>query len=384
MRITPLLSLRGIGRGGRYALPGLFFLLVITMASVAPSTSQAFELRGFGDVTFTKSDAASSSARHGTFSLGQVDLYITQPITDRIDVLAELAVESELSGGSALDLERLQVSYRAKDWLVIRAGRFHNLLGYWNLTFHHGRQIQTTIDRPSMLEFEDKNGFLPVHLVGLWLGGYVPAGPLLLNYGIMAGNGPKITDFDTSLGKGGILDPNNVSDNNGNKVVAFNLTIHPTALHNAGLGVCGNVSRIEGFDTNGLQVANIGQQILCGEAHYVTEAVELLAEYYVLFDQDELTGLGHFTNHAWYLQAAYTFAGRYVPYLRYEHISVDEGDPYMTMLNIIDTSNTIFGVRYNLASASSVKAEVRLVSHPAPAGSAEHAHEFAVQWAFWF
>jgi hypothetical protein len=369
---------------GRWQRVGFFAGLLAGLLLLGSSPSHAFDLRGFGDITFTKSDAANSTDHHGSFTLGQLDLYIAQPITDRLDVLVELSIESETSGDFVADLERLQIGYRAKDWLVIRAGRFHNLLGYWNLTFHHGRQIQTTIDRPSMLAFEDKGGFLPVHLVGLWLSGYVPAGPLLLNYGLMAGNGPKITGV-TSLSSGE-LDPNNVSDNNGNKAVAFNLTIHPRELHNGGLGICGNISRIEGFDTStpALKVANVNQQILCGEAHYVTETIELLAEYYVLFDQDEQTGLGRFTNHTWYLQAAYTFADRYVPYVRYERTSVDEGDPYMTMLDVIDAARAILGFRFNLASASSVKAEARLIDHPAPAGLAEHAHEFAVQWAFWF
>ncbi len=381
MRITPSRSLHGTSHSERHALRILFSLLAM-LALTAPSISEAFELRGFGDVTYTKSDEAASTAHHGTFTLGQLDLYITQPITDRIDVLTELSVETDSSGDTGIDLERLQISYQARDWLVIRAGRFHNLIGYWNLTFHHGRQIQTTIERPTMLAFEDRGGFLPVHLVGLWLSGYIPTGPLLLNYGIMVGNGPKIANVDPLLG--GNLDPNNITDNSGNKAVAFDLTIHPAALHNMGLSVCGNISRVEGFDTPGLQIANISQQILCGEAHYVTETIELLGEYYVLFDQDKQTGLGHFTNHAWYLQAAYTFATKYVPYVRYEHISVDEGDPYMTMLNVLDTAKTILGFRYNLASASSVKAEARFVSHPAPAGLAEHAHEFAIQWAFWF
>ncbi|MBI3622260.1 MAG: hypothetical protein HY208_08760 [Nitrospirae bacterium] len=369
---------------GRWKRHGSIAGLLAVLLLLGSSPGHAFDLRGFGDVTFTKSDDAGSADRHGSFTLGQLDLYVTQPITDRLDVLAELTIESETSGDFVADLERLQIGYRAWDWLVIRAGRFHNLLGYWNLTFHHGRQIQTTINRPSMLAFEDRGGFLPVHLVGIWLSGYVPAGPLLINYGLMAGNGPKIAGL-TSL-SGGELDPNNLSDNSGNKAVAFNLTLHPRGLHNGGLGICGNISRIEGFDNTpaAAKVANISQQILCGEAHYVTETIELLAEYYALFDQDELTGLGRFTNHTWYLQAAYTFADRYVPYLRYERTSVAEGDPYMTMLGVIDTARTILGFRFNLASASSVKAEARLIDHPAPAGLAEHAHEFAVQWAFWF
>jgi len=381
--MMPLPSQRETGPGGRGRLCGLIALLSALVWAV-PVSSHALDLRGFGDVTFTKSDVRGSLDHHGSFTLGQVDLYITQSITDRIDTLAELSVETDTSGETAIDLERLQISYQAKDWLVVRAGRFHNILGYWNITFHHGREIQTTIDRPRMLAFEDRGGFLPVHLVGLWVSGYVPAGPLRITYGLMAGNGPKITGVDPLTFNNGQLDPNNVTDNSGNKAVSFELTLHPSALANSGAGICGNFSRIEGFDTTGLQVANINQQILCSEAHYVTESVELLTEFYSIFDQDEQTGLGHFVTYTWYAQAAYTFAGRYIPYLRYERTSVDEGDPYLMMLNVIDASRTILGFRYNLSSASSLKAEVRFVSNPAPPGSAGNGHEFAFQWAFWF
>lgn len=384
MRPTPPLSLHKTRHRGWRTIRLLFPLLTL-LALTAPSISEAFELRGFGDVTFNKTDTVNSMDHHGSFTLGQLDLYISQPITDRIDVLSELSVETDSSTGEVgIDLERLQISYQARDWLVIRAGRFHNILGYWNTTFHHGREIQTTVDRPSMLAFEDKGGFLPVHLVGLWLSGYVPTGPLLLNYGLMIGNGPKITNVTPLVFNGGSLDPNNIQDNSGNKALSFDLTIHPTALRNGGVSLCGNISRVEGFDTTGLQVANINQQILCSEAHYVSESIEFLAEYYAIFDQDEKSGLGRFTNHTWYVQAAYTFAGKYMPYARYERISVDENDPYMTMLNVIDTSKTILGFRYNLSSATSLKAETRFVNNPGPPGQSGNGHEFAFQWAFWF
>ena len=335
-------------------------------------TADAFEFRGFGDITYTKSDAADSDARHGSFALGQLDLYLSQSIGDRAELLAELVIESDFTGEFIVDLERLQIGYLAKDWLVLRAGRFHNLLGYWNMAFHHGSQLQTTIDRPILLAFEDEEGVLPVHLVGLWLGGYAPFGPVSVDYGVMVGNGSRLVE--------GTLDPNNISDNNGNKSVSFSLALHPTALPGLGAGLCGNFSRVEGFDAVGMEVADVNQQILCGEAHYVTEHIEVIGEYYALIDRDEMTGLGQFVNHAGYLQAAYTIAKKYVPYVRHERIGVDEADPYMAMLGTVDVTRTILGLRYNLLPASSIKAEGRLIHRP----GVEHAHEFAIQWAFWF
>lgn len=354
------------------------FLLAAAVAAVSPvSTSSAFEFKGFGDITFTKSDLSDSEARHGSFALGQFDLYLNQPVGDRVDVLSELVIEADTTGDFHVDLERLQISYLAADWLVIHAGRFHNLLGYWNMAYHHGSQIQTTIERPQILKFEDDGGILPVHLIGLWLSGYASVGPVLLDYGLMVGNGPKIKDVETSPQ----LDPNTISDNNGNKAISFNVTIHPKALPDLGIGLCGNISQVQGF---GIPASDVSQQIYCGDLTYVTEQIELLSEYYAIIDRNRM-GVGRFMNQAGYVQAAYTFAKRYVPYARYEWINVDESggvssDPYMAALGVKDLMRTIIGFRYNLLPASSIKTEFRFVRRP----DKEHAHEFAAQWAFWF
>jgi hypothetical protein len=358
-------------------------LLAAAVAAFSPlSIAGAFEFKGFGDVTFTKSDLSDSEARHGSFALGQFDLYLNQPVGDRVDVLSELVFETDTeSGNFGVDLERLQISYLVADWLVLHAGRFHNLLGYWNMAYHHGSQIQTSIERPQILSFEDDGGILPVHLVGLWLSGYAPVGPVLLDYGLMLGNGPKIQDVGSL--NGGSLNPNNVSDNSGNKAFAFNLTLHPQALPDLGVGLCGNISQVEGFSTVvgvPVQVSDVSQQIYCGDLTYITQQVELLFEYYAIFDRDRMSATGRHTNQGGYVQAAYTFAQKYVPYVRYEWISADEQDPYMTELGAVDLTKEILGFRYNLLSSSSIKAEVRFVRRP----DMEHAHEFAVQWAFWF
>jgi hypothetical protein len=75
---------------------------------------------------------------------------------------------------------------------------------------------------------------------------------------------------------------NNISDNNRNKAISLKITLYPTALPELGGGVCGSGSRVEGYDAVGLRLVSVNQQILCGERHYVSDVVELLAEYFLL------------------------------------------------------------------------------------------------------
>ena len=66
-----------------------------------------------------------------------------------------------------VDVERLQIAYRWSDALRLTAGRGHTALGYWNESYHHGKLLQPTVERPEVLKFEDDGGILPVHFVGL-------------------------------------------------------------------------------------------------------------------------------------------------------------------------------------------------------------------------
>ncbi len=64
------------------------------------------------------------------------------------------------------NLERFQVGLHVGEssfWL----GRFHNPIGYWNMQFHHGAFLQTTVSRPGIMAFETSGGLIPNHLTGL-------------------------------------------------------------------------------------------------------------------------------------------------------------------------------------------------------------------------
>ena len=129
-------------------------------------------LRGFADV------GAGFSGNRGNkgFINGSLDFYLTPQLSANVKSVIELVFEHDDRGVVSPDLERLQVGYTFNNGNTVWLGRFHSPLGYWNTSFHHGQQLQTSVLRPQMIDFEDKGGIVPAHTVGIWGSGAVRAG----------------------------------------------------------------------------------------------------------------------------------------------------------------------------------------------------------------
>jgi hypothetical protein len=112
----------------------------------------------------------------------------------RLRLLAELQLERD-----GYDMERLQAGWRSDPNTSLWFGRFHNPVGYWNLEHHHGHFMETSAERPRILEFEDEGGPLPIHLTGFLLQGVRPLGEASLQYDVGVATGPRL--------KEGELDP---------------------------------------------------------------------------------------------------------------------------------------------------------------------------------
>ncbi len=344
--------------------------LALLLAILAGTpTAYAFEFQGFGDVTF--SDATSlapinKEQPNGAFALGQFDLYVSKTLTDRLQFLSEIVISGKPGGEFAVTLQRLQIGYIVSDELKVRVGRFHNLLGYWNLAFHHGTQIQTTIERPVFLRFEYDRGILPVHAVGIWVGGRYRIPSLAVQYGLMVANGD--TTFQTTL------DPNNVGDNNPNKQISLQLRVNPSRLPGFGIGVSGNFGKVQGD----LLTGEVSQQIYSGDLEYTGRSVEFLSEYYAVRNREEREGTH--TSPLYFVQFGLILTDRLIPYSRYERMSIQEGDPYFAALRASDLEKTLVGLRYNLTPESSLKAEVQWIDPT----TGDRFLKYAAQWAFEF
>jgi hypothetical protein len=134
------------------------------------------------------------------------------------------------------NLERLQLGWHLGEsslWM----GRFHNPIGYWNMQFHHGAYLQTSISRPGIMAFETGGGVIPNHLTGfLWEGihEFDTAG---IYYTLGVGAGPGITNRMHALN---ILDPGG-SHRPG---VSFRLGYQPVSYGSDEFGISGAYTEI--------------------------------------------------------------------------------------------------------------------------------------------
>ncbi|OGW54229.1 MAG: hypothetical protein A2Y48_02040 [Nitrospirae bacterium RIFCSPLOW2_12_42_9] len=367
-------------------------ILFTTVFLMSVSSSYAFELNGFADVSFTASvDAPEGSlgeeSKNGNFAFGTLDLYLAQSLED-IDILVELVVEE----GAILDLERLTIGYTFEDSLKVRFGRFHTPIGVWNTAYHHGTQLQPTIARPEFLNFEDDGGILPVHTIGLYLSGRVRTEAGAIEYGAMYGNGPAVTGEDGNI----ILTPNNIGDNNTNKAVAAHASIAPEAVKGLKIGVSGYLSNVQ-TDENAMidsdidsdiddpiDPVDVDQTIIGAAISYSIADVGLMGEYFSIANKDNIAD-DSFTSSAYYALLTYSIKDKWIPYVMYENMTADDEDPYFLTLGTSDITRVSGGLRYNINYRSSIKGEIRsndqedIVKDDTWTWT-----EYAVQWALAF
>jgi hypothetical protein len=353
----------------RSHLARLCFVFIGGLGVLAP-TASAFELHGFADVSY-QHDIHDNDVEenNGAFAIGPVDFYVAESLSPRVDVLAEIAFESGI-----VDLERLQIGYLFSDALKVYAGRFHTSLGYWNTAYHHGAFLHTTIQRPFFLHFEDEGGILPVHSVGLLFSGRRFSGAGELAYSALVGNGSSIIDEDGTP----VLDPNNEGDPTKNKAVGLRATFTPAPLLGLTLGASAYNSRVLDERTP-VPAIDVTQTILGVDLTFLDGPTEILAEYFLVRDKDEL-GTTTAKNHMYYLQIGREFADRVMPYARHEQMSLDEADPYLSELNAIDKRIETVGIRVRVGDQSALKFEGRFITDD---GSDSH-QEYGAQWAFAF
>jgi len=370
-----------------YLVKRLFVSLLFI--SLAFSTSQALQYRVFSNADFYQS---SKPSKAGGFIGGTVDFFFTESF-GRVDALTEIAVHPHGTKLAGVDIERIQVGYLFNDMLRVWTGRFHNLLGYWNLNYHHGLLLHTTIERPNFLNWEHDGGLIPTHMNGIWGEGRLKAGQLKLKYGVMVGNGPKII----SLGPGKVgLQANNVGDDNKNKALSFNLTLAHRALPFTGLGFSGNIATIEENTQDTLRPdISTDQLIVGGHLFHNQEPVEFIGEYYLINDKDSSGAT--FSSQAFFVQIGIKIVGKFTPYFRFESVDVDEKSPYIVMLtrnkpalpltgvnpSYQDYTKNIMGIRYDINVKSAIKLEFRLMNVPGELlPDDKDFWEAGIQWAF--
>ena len=331
-------------------------------------------LHGFADVGFSHSRRAPPGQRDG-FAIGSLDFYLTPEFGANVKTLMELNFGATSDGGTTVDLERMQIGYAFGDALTVWLGRFHTPFGYWNMAYHHGGEIQPSILRPRMLDFEDDGGILPVHTTGAWATGGVRVGPDKLVYNIYVGNGARIAD--------GELSPNPQGDDNRNKAVGLGLNYRfGGKLDGLVLGVNALRQTVGAYDAKDTLTSRTELNLVGGHAAYEMNDWLIVAEYYRMINLDLSSGTGRHGSGAGYLHVGYAFQERWAPYYRFEKASLDQTDKYfMAQANGRSYSRHVVGLRYNLDPRAAVKFELNRTDDK---GVGHPTDQFRLQYAIGF
>ncbi len=335
--------------------PGLFLPSVLNDMELqfeahqesAETSYPSLHIIGFSDLNFFASDDSDPEVNSGFFE-GQFVLHFTSLLSSKISFVGEVSLTarrdasttSSVSGFNA-EVERSIIRYSHSDRLKISAGRYHTPINYWNVAYHHGQWLQTSISRPEMVRFGGQ--YIPVHFVGLLLEGSHPAGGYNLNYGVGVGNGRS-----TIISRAGdALDVNN------NRAWLASAFIKPDGFYGLQAGGAFYSDKITTSDTH------YRESISSFHLIWTKETPEVLMEYAYINHQD-LRIDENFHNHAYYIQFSYRLPvsnNKWKPYYRFEDIRIDKND--VAFSGVRPEKGSIIGVRYDFAELVALKAEYR-------------------------
>jgi hypothetical protein len=305
-------------------------------------------IRGFGDVSLHGGDERGSTT---SFSLGQLNLFVTSDISEKFKFLSEIVFESgpdnfyEVPGGRTnevgVDVERYLLQYSYNDYFNLAVGRYHTAIGYYNTAYHHSTWFQTTTGRPLLFQFEDTGGILPIHNVGVSASGRIPSGPLGLHYVAEIGNGRSSR---TPLSEEPVQ--NEVDENNHK---AFNLALFSRPVGAQGLQL--GFSAYRDLLTPANLPVGVDETILAAHAIYMVPTFEWLNEA-VLIRHAPQGSSTVFHTPGFYTQLSKRF-GAYRPYFRYQYINASSREPIFPAVQL--RAGPSVGLRYDASESVALK-----------------------------
>jgi hypothetical protein len=304
-------------------------------------------MRGFGDITF---HGDSQKGDTNSFSLGQLNLFITSDISEKFKFLSEIVIEGGpdnifgatrgVNNAFGVDVERMVLQYSHSDFFKLAVGRYHTAIGYYNTAYHHSTWFQTTTGRPFLFQFEDRGGILPVHTVGASASGLIPSGHLGLHYVAEVGNGRASRDPITE-------EPvQNVVDDQNHK--AFNLALfaRPDAVRGLQVGFSAYHDLLAPMNS-----PRIGESIFAAHAVLIRSNYEWLNEALVVRHAPNGTSRV-FNTPGFYTQVSKQF-GSYRPYFRYQYVNSSSSEPIFPDVGL--RQGPSFGLRYDASETVAVK-----------------------------
>jgi len=318
---------------------------VVGRADLAPK----FSLHGFTDATFLAEDISPPVGEEETeagFFLGEFDLYMVSHLARRLSFLGEVVFEFEDDGETRSDVERVFLKYSQSDLLWASIGRRHTPLGYWNETYHHGFLLQPTVQRPTVLSFEDKGGVLPVHSVGLDVGGRFFRRAWSLDYrgGIYNGRG-ETREVVQAFG-----------DANTNKARLLKVSLQRERKNHLEFGLMGYGDVIPPDPGVAERDGDIKEKIYGFHIVYDRPQIKFLGEYYFIRHENDPTDTTY--EHRGYYAIAIWQPWKLKPYAGYDVLDLEEGDPYYVGV-LPYQERFLVGLRFDPQPFLAIKLELR-------------------------
>jgi len=322
-------------------------------------------IRGFGDINLRGDNHKGDTT---SFTLGQLNLFVTSDISERFKFLSEIIVEGgpdNIYGVTTgqknvfgVDVERFLVEYSQNDYFKLAAGRWHTAIGYYNTAYHHSTWFQTAADRPLLFAFEDRGGILPIHSVGVSASGLIPSGRLGLHYVAEVGNGRASR---TPLTEEPVQ---NVIDDQNHKAYNLALFARPEAVPGLQVGFSAYRDLLAP-----LNMPRIDETILAAHAVFVRPSFEWLNEALVV-RHAALGSALTFNTPGFYSQVSKKF-GSYRPYFRYQYVNAANAEPIFPDIKLRQGPSV--GMRFDASESVAVKLQydyTALRQQPAVSGLA--------------
>ncbi len=312
----------------------LFFTCSLTLLVAVISFGQNTQIRGFADVT-------AGYNKKATFGFDEQDLYITSAINDRVSFLGETVFKYDSISHSkfAISIERIIITYNLFGNHNLVLGKIHTPINYWNDSYHHGRVLFPTIDRPLLFS---KN-IIPLHTTGVGIEGR-DLGKLRFGYNLFVGNG---------------LGSDEVVDNDESKSITAAFHIKPLGRLQVGLSYYYDIISKGANLHSGMEMKEqINQHLISASIAQFGKKLEILTEATMALNHTDSTGTKN--TLAGYAYAGYKIKEKYVPYLRYDNIQYQNGELFFTKNNI---QSFVVGFRYEINYLAVIKIEYQQIKN---------------------
>lgn len=217
-----------------------------------------FLLTGYGFTGFEME--GDETANFGETGFNPILLWKS---SDRLFFEAELELELE-GEGVELELEYADVSYVLDNYIIIRAGKFLSPFGTFQERFHPA-WINKLPTKPLGFGHESVG---PSSELGVELRGGIPLGPSKLNYSLYASNGPRLNTGRENPMEAGMLEFENIEDNNRNKALGGRVGILP--LSNSSLEIGGSFQTAVVGDKGDPLYEDVKAKMFAADLNYIT------------------------------------------------------------------------------------------------------------------